>query len=360
MLSWVLIIGGLIIVAIVLLDVLWSTISTNGGGPMTMAVTIGCWKVARGLFLRLEYHRILMTNAAVILVLTFLAWVVPMWLGWTMVFSAVDEAVIHQMTGEPAGLADRAYFSAMVFLTLGTGDLVADAGGWRLLSTVAALNGLVVITLTITYLISVLAAVMEKRRLALLINAMGTTASDIVTNGWDGEDFDVLEDQLYDIAARLTLHAERHLAYPVLQYFHPRDDNAALPPALARLDDTTTLLSRCVEENARPNEATLQILRGAIDVYLDRVQLAHLSEVKTHPPTPDIDALDVSGVPVCEYRICREAFASRTDRRTTLCGLLQAEGWSWPGDRGQKAEDRRQRTEDGRQRTEDRNRGVRS
>lgn len=333
MLFWVLLIGGLLIVALVVFEVVWSTISTNGGGPLTMGMTAGTWKLARGLMGWFPHHRILETASAVILVMTFVVWLVPLWVGWTMVFSASVEAVVEQMTHEPSTLMDRAYFAAMVLLTLGTGDFVASSPGWRLLSVAAAANGLVVVTLAITYLISVVSAVMEKRRLAISVGALGGSAGEIVVNGWDGQGFTSLEDELSDVAGQLMLHAERHLAYPILQYFHPTDPRAALPRAVVKLEDATTLLSSCVADEHQPNRSTLRMLRRAIDIYLARVQLAHVSEVDSPPPMPDIDALERAGVPLRGFRCCREAVARRTDRRRLLKGLVISEAWEWPGDR---------------------------
>lgn len=322
--------GGLLIIGVMLIEVLWSTISTKGGGPISMNVAVGLWKLARLLFKRFGYHRLLETNAVVILVVTFLVWVIPMWLGWTMVFSSAEEIVIYQLSEEPAALADRAYFAGMVFLTLGTGDVMATGATWRLLSLLASLNGLVVITLTITYLVSVLSSVIRKRQLAIEISGLGSSAREILENGWDGTGFEALEDQLQSIASQLIIHAEQHLAYPVLQYFHSRDRQAALALALARLDDATTLMSHCVQPEFRPNKTTLRSLRRAIDVYIRRVQLEHITSVDKPPPIPDVEPMRRLEMPMSSFQDCREAFASRTDLRTTLLGLVEAEGWEWP------------------------------
>lgn len=330
MLTWFLLIIGFAIIAIAMIDVIWSTISTNGGGPIAMRLSAICWKVARIIFKRFHYHRILEFNTVVILILTFLVWVLPMWFGWTVIFSASEAIVIHQSSGEAANLADRVYFSGMVFLTLGSGDFVASKSGWRILTTVAALNGLVVITLTITYLISIISAAIDKRKLAVAIKALGQTGVESIVNGWDGHGFSALEDQLQDLSTMLMTHAERHLAYPILQYFHPTDHEAALPPALAVLDDIGTILSECVKPEARPPRATIQSVRRAIDIYIRRVQLQHITDVEEPPPTPDFDGLRASGIPVRDDEECHQAFEHRSDVRCTLFGLVEAEGWQWP------------------------------
>ena len=328
--SWLLIITGLVLITIAMIDVLWSTVSTNGGGPIAMRVAHGCWALGLLVFRRLRLHRILEFNTVVILVATFLVWVIPMWVGWTLIFSAGEGVVIHQTSGEIAGLRDRAYFSGMVFLTLGSGDFVAQGANWRLATIAASLNGLVVITLTITYLLSVMSAAIEKRQLAIAIRAAGQTPSEILANAWNGDDFAALEDRLYSFSVQLILHAERHLAYPVLQYFHPTDREAALPVALALLDDTTTLLSHCLDENQRFSETTMHSLHGALEVYIRRVQLKHISDIDHPPPIPKLQSLREQGVPICDEQDAQKAFAERVEFRCTLQGLLHAEGWQWP------------------------------
>ena len=322
-------VAGVLLIAIPLIDVLWSALSTRGGGPLTALVTMACWKGSRLHFRVTKQHWILEMNAVVTLVMIFLAWVVPMWLGWTLVFSASPEVVVHQLTYDPSTSWDRAYFAGMVFLTLGTGDLVADGSGWRLVSMVASFNGLVIISLTITYLVSVISAVIEKRKLALTIDALGDSAVEILENGWDGDSFDPLEEQLLGISSDLMEHAERHLAYPVLQYFHPADSHAALPRSLAMLEDAVTLLADCVDEQVRPNKLTLQLLRNSIALYCQRIQSVHLSEAE-QPPIPDVQPLRQLGVAICEQSDCIQACVSRSDERVMLARMLQAEGWAWP------------------------------
>lgn len=217
-------------------------------------------------------------------------------------------------------------------MTLGTGDLVADGPGWRLASMLASFNGLVIISLTITYLVSVISAVIEKRKLALMIDALGESAVDIVDNGWDGTGFAPLEAQLGQISGDLMEHAERHLAYPVLQYFHPTDERAALPRSLAKLEDALTLVNECVDEQVRPNTMTMKMLRNAIELYCRRIQTVHLADIDEPPPAPDVQRLQREGIPVCEEEGCTQACMGRSEQRKMLARLVMSEGWEWPVD----------------------------
>lgn len=328
--NWVLSIGGLALVLIPLVDVLRSVLSTRGGGPLTTLVTVGCWKGSR-LHFRLTRNRsILEANGLITLIMIFAMWVVPMWLGWTAVFSAADGVIFHQLTGEEATGWDRAYFAGMVFLTLGTGDMLAEGAGWRLVSVLASFNGLVIITLTITYLLSVIAAEIDKRKLAMRVNSLGESPVEIVENGWTGDDFESLEEQLVDVSADLMHQAERHVAYPLLQYFYSANKQVSLSRSLAKLEDTLTLLRDCVDESVRPDALRLQMLCDALQAYCDRIESAHLTPVENPPPLPDVSTLREQGIVACDDGAVAQAFERRESRRRILGQLLESNGWCWP------------------------------
>lgn len=330
MTSWIPVALGVLLIVAIAVDALWTTISASGGGPVSSKITVAAWKVARGIYRLTSRRTVFRLATPVALMATLLTWFLSMWVGWTLIFSMNPEAIVYEATGDPVVAVDRFYFAAMVFLTLGTGDVVATTPGWRLISAIASFNGLAIITITITYLVSVLSAVIEKRQLAALVGNMGSTPSQILQNGWDGEGFHLLETKLSDIANKLTRHAERHLAYPILQYFHPPDAQSALPVSLALLEDTSTLLAECVASEARPNETVLRSVNRALDLYLKRVQLEHVTDVDTAPPLPNLTSIRRRKIPVHGDHHCTEAFDERRTRRVRLAGILNAEDWEWP------------------------------
>ena len=330
MLSWNLFIIGCLLIALSMVDVLWSTVSTRGGGPVAMRVASTCWWSLRWLSSVFPNSRIQEFNSVAVLVLTFLAWVLPMWVGWTLIFSAPVDIIIDLGSEEPAGLVDRAYFAGMIFLTLGTGDFIATTPGWRLLTIAAAINGLAVITLTITYLISVLSAAIDKRHLGASVLALGKSPRQMLLNGWDERGFAPLEDALRPLGRELMLHAEQHLAYPVLQYFHATEDRVSLLESVAVLEDATTLLSEAVEPQARASEVTICALRRAVDHYLRRVALAQAEDVINPPPLPDLDEARSRGLPLVDDAAIKRAFDQRQQTRRALLGLITASGRQWP------------------------------
>ncbi|MFN2557954.1 MAG: hypothetical protein ABR592_14015 [Nitriliruptorales bacterium] len=114
--------------------------------------------------------------------------------------------------------------------------------GWRFISTFAALSGLILVTLSISYFVPVLSAATERRRCAAYISTYGLTPQQIVLETWGIGVAGTarLPQQHIPMLADL---AERHLAYPVLYSLHSADRRTALAPSIATLDEALTIWS---------------------------------------------------------------------------------------------------------------------
>ena len=317
---------GVLIVAAAMVDVLWSTLSVSGAGFVTGPLARGLWSVALALHRAVGSHRLLQSVAPLVILAVVGTWVLMLWGGWTLVFTAEDLAVADATTMQPAAPLDRIYFVGFTLFTLGVGDFVAGGPGWRILTAFVSLNGLFVVTLAITYVMPIVTAATAKRRLALSIHAMGGSASGIVIAGWNGSDVDALQSRLQSLVPDLLLHCERHLAFPVVHYFHFADADASFVLRLAALDDAVTILRDCVVPEHRPDPLVTQELRRAIDVYASRVA-HHVKRDGAPLPLPDLAAVREAGVPLLDERAVEGTFRELTERRQWLAGLLKSEGW---------------------------------
>lgn len=180
---------GAVVVLAVLADVLITALPLGeGAGPLTDRVLGSLWRWSLRRRPRGSTSRLLSDAGPALLLLNTLLWVLATWVGWWLVFlgsGAVEEA----RTGAPASTADVAYYAGYSLFTLGVGDFVADAPVWRVLTALASFGGLLLITLAITYLLSVVSAAVTRRALATQIQALGTTATDMVTGAWSGGSF---------------------------------------------------------------------------------------------------------------------------------------------------------------------------
>jgi hypothetical protein len=123
-----------------------------------------------------------------VLIATVLTWVLGLWAGWSLVFGG-SGSIVEATSRRPAGASDVVYYAGFTIFTLGTGDFVAADPGWRITTAIASFSGLFLITLAITYLISIVSALVNRRALAVQILGLGTSPGDIVANGWSSDRF---------------------------------------------------------------------------------------------------------------------------------------------------------------------------
>ena len=325
--------AGAALVLLVLADVLATTLTLgNSSGPLTRRFLGRTWRA----LLHLHGHRrssTVLTNAgSLLLATTVLIWVVVFWAGWWLVFLG-SGSIHHSSTGRPASTTDVAYYAGFSVSTLGVGDFVADGSTWRLLTSIASFSGLVVVTLAITYLLSVMSAVVSRRALATRIHALGDSAGDIVARGWGGRDFSALfVQQLLELPQQLSVVAEQHLAYPVLQYFRSRYPATSLPLAFARLDDAMLLLEAAVAPPARPSPVAVAPVRRVIDRYVQTAgETSVVRSSAPPPPPPAVQALVEAGIPLGDPALLERRAADEHDRRQRLRQLVHGDGRSWDG-----------------------------
>ena len=316
---------GALLVLATLYDGLKTTLSAQGGAPITSALSAGLW----GLLGHGPAHSLSRRAAGGTILASYpVAWTLLLWAGWTLVFASAEGAVVDASSQAPADLPARVYFVGFTLFTLGNGDYVPAGPTWRVLTGVASFTGLFLVTLAITYLLPVVQAVAQKRSLAGRIHALGATGAQIATGSrGPGSSF---ERQLESISADLTLHAERHLVYPVLHYFESDEPRNALAPRLAALSDALLLLRHGLPEADRPDPTALGSLESALDGYLDTVRGSLVSPAEDAPPTPPAAGLR-RAAPDAE-RALADASHERDDQRRLLRAIVRQSGHGWPGE----------------------------
>lgn len=333
MADWLLGACGVALLLGVGVDVLSTTLTIGThAGPFTRRVLGWAWRAMLRLHRRDTGSGLLSTGGVVLLVVSVLVWLAMIWVGWTLVFLGGHAAVVSSSTGRPAGVVDTFYYVGVTLSTLGVGDFVAGGAGWRLVTTLAAFSGLVLVTLAITYLLAVVSAVVARRSLAVRIAGLGDTAAGIVTEGWAGERFsDAFVQQLAGLTEQIAATAERHLAYPVVHFFHSAEAESAAPLAVARLDDALLLLQVAVADRARPDPSAIRPLRRAVDRYLAAAAGTAGPGRSEVPPVPDVEPLRAAGIPLRPTDEFEDRVAEESDRRSRLAELVRSDGWSWPG-----------------------------
>lgn len=321
--------AGLVLVALV--DMLWTTLAVSaGGGPITATLARGLWQALCRLgHRRSRPHRFLRWAGVAVVTSVFVVWVALFVLGWWLVFSSSPGAVRHGTTGASVGWIARLYFVGFTTSTLGIGDLVPGDGLWRLLTVVAAFSGLSVVTMSITYLLPVASAVVDRRTLATGIASLGADPPGIVVNAWSGGGWGALEQRLPTLEQQLVTLGQRHLAYPVLHFFHDVAPEAAAGVTIARLDEALTILRFGVAPEARPHALVVDSARTSVAAFLSTLSSAQIGPAGELPPLPSLEPLRRAGVPTVSDEEFATACADLERRRRLLRGFLEDDGWTW-------------------------------
>lgn len=321
---------GPLLVAAAAVDAVWTTFWVDGGsGPITTRLTTWLWRVWRAIAGR-RRHRALSLAGPTILLATALTWLLLMGAGWTLLFAADEGSLANTRDGGGAGWSGRAWYVAYTMFTVGNGDFSPRGPGWRVVSSLVAFTGLIVATLAVTYLLSVLSAVVQKRSFAGHIAGIGRSPEDFVLRTWTGRGFGSIELQLNALVVQLGTLTHQHLAYPVLHYYHAARSEASSAVSIVILDEALTLIECGVEASSRPDEAVLRSARESVGSYLETLARAFIDPAERTPPPPNVSRLREAGVPTVSEERFDAALEERSTRRRRLLGMVTNDAWGWP------------------------------
>lgn len=327
----VLIAAGVGLLVIVLVDATLTTMTAgNGAGPVTVRLGRLLWRAFRAASGGTPW-RLLSHAGALVLLATFGTWVLLLWAGWSLIFIGAGEAIVDASTGAPASTPATIYYAGFVVFTLGVGDFIAATGTWQVATAIASLLGLFLVTLSITYLISVVSAAVTRRQFAQSISVLGTTGVDIVlAHTVNGELSSQFSSQTQQLTSQLLKMTQQHLAYPVLHFFHASSSTASAPVAVAALDDALVLLDSGVDSSGSPAHDVLGPLQRAIEHYADTVHAIGAGRNNSPPPLPPLEPLTRAGLPTVEQRRYVERGSIHAERRCALHCIVRSDARQWP------------------------------
>lgn len=309
----------------VLVDLIWTSLWVDGGaGPITRGIARTGWLGLHGL--SGKGGRALTVAGPVILALTAAAWILILWTGWFLVFTAEPASVISSSTNEVADTSDRLYFVGYTIFTLGNGDYKPNGGGWQLATTLAAGSGLLAITLAITYLLSVVSAAVSGRSFASQVSGMADSAAGAVAGGWSGTSYAALAYPLQSLSSEASKLAEQYLAYPVLQYFHSEDPSKSPILALASLEQVVAVARHGVPADCRPPLVLLTSATSAISNVLEALPERLVQPAEDPLPEPSLELL--SDLPHRTPEEFGKGLQLDVEQRKKLRGLVEAHGWT--------------------------------
>ena len=184
--------------------------------------------------------------------------------------------------------------------TLALGDVVANRGWLRLMTGVQALAGFALISVSITYLLSVYGQITATRAVASQIAAYFSEGVPATLRRIEGAGAESFARWAEGVTASLLLALHAQFQYPVMNYFRPAERSRAVPVQLECLLE----VRRRLETDDLPDglraladHPSYRALVHALDQYL--------FEIKRHfiPPSFHPDPEGAPGDPVERTRI---------------------------------------------------------
>jgi hypothetical protein len=321
-----LIVTGLGLLVIAGIDIFLTIINIGGGGRLSRAFCDNVWN----LFVKISpdpNSAILGYAGGIILTLLFFLWVLIIWAGFSLIFLSTEGSVVDSMTEETTSPIGKIYFVGYTLTSLGNGDVKGGSDTWRIVSNIMGIGSMFFVSLGISYLLPVLQAVIATKTLATYINQLGRTPQDIIFNGWNGKDFSPLYKRFTTLETMILTHSERHLAYPILHYFHATKREYSAPVNLAKLDEAISIQE--VFNLDKSSEAyNWQVLRRSLDDYISKIQGVYASPTSEPPPFHydkirkefSIDTLSEE---------TRQKIQNLKERRSLLKGLVEKDQRRW-------------------------------
>ncbi|WP_222918806.1 potassium channel family protein [Natrinema sp. SYSU A 869] len=322
-------VAGIVILVAAVVDILWTTLWVDGGsGPVSGRLTTAVWhslRTASG-----EHNKALSITGPLILVLTLAMWIGLIWLGWTLIFASYPSSLISTRTGAVADWSGRFYYVAYTMFTDGNGDYTPLGDVWEIASAFTTASGMAFVTLGVSYILTVLGAVSDKRSFASTVTGLGERSEAFVRTGWTGDDFQGLDLALESLASDLSLLAEQHKSYPILHYYHSERADRASAVAVPIFDESLALFQYGVPDDYSPDPAIIENGRSSAQSYLETLDAAFIEPADEVPPSPDLARLREDDIPTVSDDEFEDALEDLTERRQHLLGIVRGDAWEWP------------------------------
>ena len=242
---------GLLLVAIAYWDIFQTIVvprPTPGVFRSGRYLVRGSWRVVRALGTRTEerHERLLGLFAPAITIALLVTWLVELVVGYGLILFALGD----ELRPASPDLGTAIYFGATSVLTLGFGDVVAAGGLARFVVAAAALSGLGVVALVVTFLFSLFASYQRREVAVVTLQAKAGVPSSAVVL-LESVSRLGLVDRLPDFFGEwerwIAEVLDSHVAYPLLGFFRSSHDDVSWITALGTVIDAASLVLTTID-----------------------------------------------------------------------------------------------------------------
>lgn len=322
-------ISGFMLVLLATIDLIWTTLWVDGGaGPLSKRLARGIWRLMKKISGGNKH--IFSAVGPLILILTIASWAILMWIGLTLFFAGDPQSIVQTTFEGPITWYERFYFTGFTLFTLGVGDYSPKPGFWQIVTAFNSGMGILLLTLGASYVISVVGAVVEKRDFARTVTGLGLHSTEIVKLAWNDKDLYQLDLILMNVSSKITKLCQQHQAYPLLHFYHSKNEEESSAVAVAILDETLSIIEWGVTDKKVYNAVLIQEARASIDSFLGTLASAFIEEADTNPKKPILNELIALGMPTVSQASFEESLKEAASRRRKLLGAVEADDHSWP------------------------------
>ena len=168
---------GILVIVVVLADFLLTTIGAATWRLLSHRIASGAFAALR----RARWNDASAWHGAVgpvVMVAVAAFWVVGLSIGWTLAYTAAPDALVDPNSGEPVGAVERYAHVGHLLSTLGSGAVQPDTTALYVAGMIAGVSGMVVLTLSVSFILSTSAAVASGRAFAALLDVYDPASED--------------------------------------------------------------------------------------------------------------------------------------------------------------------------------------
>jgi hypothetical protein len=324
--------AGVFLLLFVAYDVYATILDASGrAGPLSQILNRLVWSVSRLVafrFSRGRRHRLLNLVGPMLMPALIVIYLHLLIAGFALIYVPRMPA---DFTVEPMAAStdwiESLYFSGSTLITLGYGDITPRTTFMRLVALVEGASGFALISLAVTYLITVYSALERKRVIALSFYHQAEEGADVA--GFISHHFVTGRFHGFEVVLRMAARdinelQESHAEHPVIHYFHPVAVHKSMPRVFFLVLETCAVINACLDPEEYPEtygHPELRTLEASGLHVLDQLIFAlNLEHARMHPPE---NASEVSRRLRRRYRQTLRQLAAagiKTRRDTT-------EGW---------------------------------
>jgi hypothetical protein len=248
---------GAVLLMLVAYDVYATILHARGrSGPIGETLNRLLWRLARSLafrFSRLHRHKLLNIIGPLLLPSLIVVYILMLLTGFALIYypRVPAQFTVQTTVANTPGWSEALYFSGTTLTTLGYGDIAPHSALMRSVALLESACGLALISLSITYLITVYGALEHKRAVALSFYHQaeeGANVAGFIAHHFVRGKFYGLETVLHQAARDIQALLESHVEHPVIHYFHPLEVYKSLPRVMFLALETCAVIRSCLDE----------------------------------------------------------------------------------------------------------------